>query len=348
MPAMFESGFSVRERMWHGLGLVLDDYPTTWAEARKLAGLEWEPVEEPAYEVVNFYGDGRADVKVIDGFKQIKRSDTGGRLTIAQDSYHLVNHTVMGELFEAVMDAFAGPEGLQYETAGSVQEGRKVWALARVGAPVELPGDPSPMQPYIALLNSHDGNTAVRLINTNVRIVCWNTFHMADMQASKEGRAYSFRHTSGVMDRVKEAQVAMTLTRKQIDATIEQAKEMLRAKISREQREKFVEEFAILRVVQNSVGRRKITKADLVARLEQPRVKKTLDSVRADLTGILDSRTCEGIRDTAWGLVQAGIEATDHFRDADSDETRFSRAMLVDREPIKVDTIKLAQQIVKA
>ena len=43
MPAYFETGFSVRQPMWHGQGAVLDDYPVDWDDARKKAGLEWEP-----------------------------------------------------------------------------------------------------------------------------------------------------------------------------------------------------------------------------------------------------------------------------------------------------------------
>lgn len=48
-PAYFDTGFSVREPMWHGEGVVLDDYPTDWADAREKAGLLWEPEERPAF-----------------------------------------------------------------------------------------------------------------------------------------------------------------------------------------------------------------------------------------------------------------------------------------------------------
>ena len=37
------SFFSVKEKAWHGLGQVVDKYPTS-AEAIKHAGLDWEPV----------------------------------------------------------------------------------------------------------------------------------------------------------------------------------------------------------------------------------------------------------------------------------------------------------------
>ena len=49
MSDYFESGFAVREPMWHGKGLILDDYPTDWDDARRKAGLLWEPIEEKSW-----------------------------------------------------------------------------------------------------------------------------------------------------------------------------------------------------------------------------------------------------------------------------------------------------------
>lgn len=43
MSAYFETGFSVRQPMWHRQGTVLEDYPTDWNDARAKAGLLWEP-----------------------------------------------------------------------------------------------------------------------------------------------------------------------------------------------------------------------------------------------------------------------------------------------------------------
>lgn len=51
MPAYFDTGFSVREPMWHGEGIVLDEYPTDWQDARTKAGLLWEPEERPAFNL---------------------------------------------------------------------------------------------------------------------------------------------------------------------------------------------------------------------------------------------------------------------------------------------------------
>src|SRR5215218_6737379 len=53
MPAYFDTGFSVRQPMWHGQGIVLDEYPVDWADARRKAGLTWEPIVRPTYTVVD-------------------------------------------------------------------------------------------------------------------------------------------------------------------------------------------------------------------------------------------------------------------------------------------------------
>lgn len=51
MAAYFDTGFSVRQTPWHGEGLVLDDYPTDWNDARVKAGLLWEPALQPVYQL---------------------------------------------------------------------------------------------------------------------------------------------------------------------------------------------------------------------------------------------------------------------------------------------------------
>lgn len=48
MPANVESMFSVRQMPWHREGTILTDYPGDWNEARKLAGLDWNPSPLPS------------------------------------------------------------------------------------------------------------------------------------------------------------------------------------------------------------------------------------------------------------------------------------------------------------
>lgn len=344
MPAYFETGFSVREVPWHGLGKILDEYPGDWDEARRLAGLDWEPIEVPAYEVDGEIDEnGFAKVVLIEDHKQIKRSDTRARLDIAKGTYHIIPHAEMGQILEAIMEKSDGQ--IQYETAGALTGGKRVWALARLGGEREIPGDPSPVQPYIALLNSHDGSAALRVIATSVRIVCYNTWHAADVQATRDGSAYSFKHTSGWKGRVEEAKVALANSNQQIEHTIEAARQMLEVKVNKLQRETFIKQFAIHRVIENTVGRRPTSRMQLEERLAQPRVTRALEGTIAEMNKLIDGKTCNGIRDTVYGLVQAAGEYADHIRDYKDEESYFSRTMLNGYEPLKVEAIKLARKV---
>lgn len=345
MAHMFETGFSVREVPWHGLGNVLDGYPGTWAQARSLAGLDWDPIEVPAYEVGELYSDGRASVSLIEDFKQIKRNDTNARLAIVQDGYQMITHDALGEIFEAIQEKSDGD--ILYETAGSLDGGKKVWVLSKLGPALQLPGDPSPLQPYMALMTSHDGTAALRVIGTGVRIVCMNTWHAADIDSTMKGSTFSFKHTKNWRDRVEDAKNALTNTRDNIDHVVAEAKDMLRVKLNAKQMTWFINEFAVHRTVSNTVGKQSFGKRELAARLDQPRVKASLDFTITKLQEIMDSETTLGIRGTVWGAVQAGGEFSDHFRDTKNQASLFNRTVLADREPLKLAAVRLASEALK-
>ena len=52
MAANVETMFSVREKPWHGLGTIVAEAPTS-ADALKLAGLDWNVVQEPIFTDFN-------------------------------------------------------------------------------------------------------------------------------------------------------------------------------------------------------------------------------------------------------------------------------------------------------
>ena len=64
---------------------------------------------------------------------------------------------------------------LIFETAGSLHGGRRVWVLATLPEHVEVGSDA--VRPYVLLMNSHDGSTAVIAATTPVRVVCMNTLN---------------------------------------------------------------------------------------------------------------------------------------------------------------------------
>ena len=66
MAANVETMFSVREKPWHGLGKIVTEAPTS-ADALRLAGLDWNVVQEPIYTEFNELVEGyKANVRDSD------------------------------------------------------------------------------------------------------------------------------------------------------------------------------------------------------------------------------------------------------------------------------------------
>lgn len=327
MPANVESMFSVREMPWHGEGLVLGGYPGSWGEARRLAGLEWEPVAEPVYALASVGGGGGALYEPVAGWKRIVRSDTGATLSVNRDSYTLIRHAEMGEIVEAVLSQ----ANVKWETAGVLDEGRAVWCLAMLDEPIELSRDASVTMPYLAITNRHDGGGSCALRATAVRIVCANTFRAAEMEGERHGLTFAFRHCRGWRDRMDEARQAVTGARREMARYRQLAAELLGIRVTARQRELFVAEFVPM------------PPAGLVS----DRVVGNVEEARRALRAIFDSPTTAGVADTAYGLVQAAGEYLDHVRRARTWETRLNRT-LIRPEPLKAKALGLAREVARA
>jgi phage/plasmid-like protein (TIGR03299 family) len=102
---------------------------------------------------------------------------------------------------------------MQFETAGSLWGGRRVWVLAQLPEYVELGGDLSATYVYVA--NSHDGSMAVTGAVTPIRIVCANTLgaalHQAEHGVSAQ-RTFRFRHTGNLQAKFAEARQVLGMT----------------------------------------------------------------------------------------------------------------------------------------
>lgn len=212
MAALVEKMFSVREVPWHGQGLIVEDAPTS-ADAIRLAGLDWEVNQEPIY---------LANGTEIKGRYANVRSSDGSPLGIVGDKYKIVQNT---DAF-AFTDALLG-EGVKYETAGSLKDGKVIWLLARMPEDIEILGDK--VAPYMVFTNTHDGSGAVRVTMTPVRVVCNNTLNAA-MRGVK--RVWSARHTGSITSKLDDAMQTLQFAKSYIDATKETFEELHKVKIS--------------------------------------------------------------------------------------------------------------------
>lgn len=229
MPANVESVFSVREMPWHQEGIVTGDYPGTWTDARKLAGLDWDPITEPVYALQGINPDGTPHYEPIEGWQRITRSDTAATLWINRDSYTVIDHREMGEIVEAVLSL----PRVRWETAGVLDEGRSVWCLALLDEPIVLPGDADTVTlPYMALTNRHGVPGACTLRSTAVRIVCANTFRAAELEGERTGTTFSFAHTRHWRTRLEQARQAVTGVRKEMRDYVQLARDLLDIRIT--------------------------------------------------------------------------------------------------------------------
>lgn len=185
MSANVETMFYTRERPWHGLGKMVMEAPTS-KEALVLAGLDWQVMQKPIVT---------EDDIPIPGFKANIRDIDEKVLGVVTDRYKVVQNE---EAF-AFTDELLG-EGVTYETAGSIQEGRRTWILAKLPHRYIISGDE--VIPYLVFMNSHDGTGAIKAAMTPIRVVCNNTLNLALKNAK---RIWSTNHTGNISGKLDDA-----------------------------------------------------------------------------------------------------------------------------------------------
>jgi phage/plasmid-like protein (TIGR03299 family) len=185
MPANVESMFYLREAPWHGLGVRVETALDS-EEALNKAGLNWSVIQKPIMTEGN---------SVIPGYKANIRDMDNSVLGVVSDRYRIVQNN---EAF-AFTDSLIG-EGVKYETAGSLQNGKKVWILARLPENYIISGDR--ICPYMVFSNSHDGSGAIKVAMTPIRVVCQNTLNLA---LSNADRIWSSIHTGDIGLKLKDA-----------------------------------------------------------------------------------------------------------------------------------------------
>ncbi len=222
MAANVETMFSVRKKPWHGLGIIVKDAPTS-ADAIRLAGLDWIVTQEPIY--TNFS-------KLVDGYRANVRNSDGKVLGVVSDRYKVVQN----------VDAFSFTDellgkGVCYETAGALQEGRKVWLLARLPREYIIAGEK--ISPYLVFSNTHDGSGSVKVAITPVRVVCNNTLNLALDTAS---RSFSMIHTGNIQDKIQEAKDTLFMAENYMDCLGIEFEQLRRQKLTDAQVREYIEQ----------------------------------------------------------------------------------------------------------
>lgn len=310
---------SVHELPWHGLGIVLDDYPSI-EEAQRLAGLDWTVRKEAVYYRTP-QNDGMSRIiKVPDNFA-IVRNDNNMPLGLVGNQYEPYQNDQMF----AFMDQFMQQANSKIETCGSLRNGKIVWALAQAGAVEYVKNDPTIK--YFLFKNAFDGSSTIEVCFTDIRVVCNNTLTAALKGSSNLWR---IRHTGSMHEQLTAVQDAIAHQQSHAEAMREAMQKLTSVSMTGQQIQSAFTDM-VLRSDRDLVELAEEEGKGLLelATNHQRRVVNCLLELHESGAG----SDIPGVRGSAYGVLQAATEYADHYRivragDRSLSEARFESVMM--------------------
>jgi phage/plasmid-like protein (TIGR03299 family) len=151
---------------WHGLGTRVPE-DLTPEQMLDAAGLNWEVEKIPAYARV-------AGNNVEVGRSALVRKSDNRILDVVSNDWNPVQNQ---EAFDFFND-FIAEGDMEMHTAGSLQNGQIVWALAKVKEGFTLFGEDR-VESYLHFTNFHRYGSSTDVRFTPIRVVCNNTLTLS-------------------------------------------------------------------------------------------------------------------------------------------------------------------------
>ncbi len=268
-----ETMMYVREKPWHGLGTMVQEAPTS-ADALRLAGLDWNVKQSPVYMEGNI---------LIPNYKANVRDTDNKALGIVTDRYKILQNS---QAFEFTDNLVGGD--VHYETAGSLQEGKRIWLLVKMPS-TTVAGDET--EPYLCFTNCHDGNGSIRACMTPVRVVCNNTLNLALQNAKRQ---WSTKHIGDMSLKMKEARVSLELAGMYMYELDMYASQMANISVTNDQ----------IRAILNELFPVKDTDSD--------RIKENVKKMKSEYMTCYFMPDIQKFMGTAWGAVSAMSDMVGH------------------------------------
>jgi phage/plasmid-like protein (TIGR03299 family) len=154
---------------WHGYGEKLEAGQPIEAWLRA-ARLDWKLKRRPVQYLVG------GELKAMQDRFVLTRSDTEEALSVVSGDYHVVQPRQLLEFYRELVCQY----GYSLETAGALNGGRKIWALAKTGIDGNVGEDGQDrLAAYLLLATSCDKTLATIAAFTSIRVVCQNTLSFA-------------------------------------------------------------------------------------------------------------------------------------------------------------------------
>ena len=303
MSANVETMFSGNGILpWHELGVVIQGALTS-DEAIKVAGLDWDVVQKPIYDEFG---------RELNGYKVNMRSSDNTPLGIVTDKYKIVQNRDAFDFTDELLG-----HGVQYETAGSLSSGKRVWMLARMENTTIAEEN---IDPYLVFTNSHDGTGAIRVAVTPIRVVCQNTLNLALSQAS---RHWSCVHKGDIKSKLEEARYTLLNAKAYMDALEEEFGELKLKTVTDKQVAAMTDK--LLEIEFNNLYNKAIKTGNIVdfkERLRQQKFEDKLATKRNDILTIYHEKPdLVGTEKSAFRFINAVSDYITHTNDHKNTKT---------------------------
>jgi len=286
---------------WHRQGTVIDRY-LTGAEALILGGLDWTVNEQEVfYAKQGMFG---LTYEEIENRKVLVRSDDSEALAVVSNTYEVMQNSELGDIADQL--------GVNVTTCGSMLGGRWPFLACDLGESPKFDGQEG-LHRWLLITTRHDGQGSFLIAGVNARPVCENTV----LIALREGQLfYNITHRSGANERLAAAKAALVGIYNGYDEFDAEVERLLAVQVQPGG------DINFSTAMEQVFGPRPEMGDDGSSRKQD-----NYDRRRREIVDIYLSDTCENIRDTGWGLLNAINEWEIHSQGATKGAKRDARTM---------------------
>lgn len=305
----------IGEVPWHRLGQKLEEGASIeqWTLA---AGMDWDIKTSPVvYDAV----DGLQ--LQMDSKQVLYRSDNNLPLSIVSSRYNIVQPKEVMEFFRDISET----NDFQLDTAGTMFDGRRFWALAKIGESANILGNDQ-IDGYLLISTSCDGSLQTAAQFTACRVVCNNTLSMALNEKAKKQVSVSHRQIFNPGDMKDKLGIA----RGAFATFISSSRALANKKMPDQHAEQF---FA------------KLLKATVMKSNENVGETKAFQKIMTLFKGDALGFELDGCQNTAWAAVNSVTEFVDHHSGQRSDSARMANAWFGAGDTLKTAALEMALAI---
>ncbi|MCK4820476.1 DUF945 domain-containing protein, partial [bacterium] len=229
-------------------------------------------------------------------------------------------------------DSIVGQGAAIYHTAGALGEGERIWILAKMPDHIRVIGDDI-TDKYLLLSNSHDGQSAVQIKFTPIRVVCQNTLNMA----LSYGGITWVAHYPSLPRRLEQAQELLGIIETNYASIEESFKAMSKVSLSQK----------TLHQYYNNVIQLPTAIKGPVTERKYEYVRKQHDAFEIVFKNGRGSNL-KGVSGTLWAAYNSIVEFTDYKRTKSSQEKRLKNIWFGRGASLKVRAFQVADSWAKA